>query len=131
MSLSSLAPPSKNPRSTPGTGVIPENWCAANITPLFKQGKELTLHWYDLNITTVWSPHLINDKNMLEKVQKCAARYVKGEYTYDASVTEMHNEFNWLRLRITMTPTTYLGLPPMLGKGLLVTARPRPPQRLT
>ena len=26
---------------------------------------------------TVWDPHLTNDKNALEKVQRCAARYVK------------------------------------------------------
>ena len=38
---------------------------------------------------TVWNPHLTNDKIMLEEVQRCAARYVKGEY--DASVTEMLN----------------------------------------
>ena len=30
----------------------------------------------------VWSPYLINDKNTLEKVQRSAARYVKGIYTY-------------------------------------------------
>ena len=34
-----------------------------------------------------WDPHLISDKNTLEKVQKRAAQYVKGIYSYNASVT--------------------------------------------
>ena len=34
-------------------------------------------------------------KNTLEKVQKSAARYVKGINTYDASVTQMLNELHW------------------------------------
>ena len=44
---------------------------------------------------TVWSPYLINDKNTLEKVQRSAARYVKGIYKYDASVMQMLNELQW------------------------------------
>ena len=40
----------------------------------------------------VWDPHLISDKNTLEKVHRHAARYVKGIYTYNASVTQMLNE---------------------------------------
>ena len=47
---------------------------------------------------TVWSPYLTNDKNTLEKVQRSAARYVKGIYTYDASVTQMLNELQWKSL---------------------------------
>ena len=39
--------------------------------------------------------YLINDKNTLEKVQRSAARYVKGIYTYDSSVTQMLNELQW------------------------------------
>jgi len=38
---------------------------------------------------------LNNDKIMLEKVRRRAARYIKGEYRYDASVTEMLNDLNW------------------------------------
>ena len=41
------------------------------------------------------TPYLMNDKNSLEKVQCCAARYVKGIYTYDASVTQMLNKLQW------------------------------------
>ena len=44
---------------------------------------------------TVWSPYLINDKNTLEKVQRSAAQYVKGIYSYDASVMQMLNELHW------------------------------------
>ena len=47
----------------------------------------------------VWNPHLINDRNALEKVQRHAARYVKGIYTYDASVTQMLNELQWESLK--------------------------------
>ena len=43
----------------------------------------------------VWDPHLISDKNTLEKVQRHAAQYVKGVYTYNASVTQMLNELQW------------------------------------
>ena len=32
---------------------------------------------------------------MLEKVQRRATRYVKGEYRYDVSVTEMLNNLKW------------------------------------
>ena len=40
----------------------------------------LTLHFLVLEYaTTVWNPHLVNDKIMLEKVQRQAARYVKGD----------------------------------------------------
>ena len=45
--------------------------------------------------TTVWSPHLTTDKIALEKIQRRGARYVKGIYTYDASVTQMVNELQW------------------------------------
>jgi len=37
----------------------------------------------------------MNDKNTLEKVQRCAAWYVKGIYTYDAIVTQMLSELQW------------------------------------
>ena len=37
----------------------------------------------------------MNDKNSLEKVQQCAARYVKGIYTYDASATQILHELQW------------------------------------
>ena len=40
-------------------------------------------------------PHLISDKNILEKVQRCAAQYVKGIYTYNASVMQMLIELQW------------------------------------
>jgi len=45
--------------------------------------------------TTVWNPHLTTDKIALEKIQRRAAQYVKGIYTYDASVTQMLNELEW------------------------------------
>ena len=45
--------------------------------------------------TTVWNPHLTTDKIALEKVQRRAARYVKGIYSYHASVTQMVNELKW------------------------------------
>ena len=37
----------------------------------------------------------MNDKNSLEKVQQCAARYVKGIYTYDTSATQILHELQW------------------------------------
>ena len=45
--------------------------------------------------TTVWNPHLTTDKIALEKVQRRAAQYVKGIYSYHASVTQMVNELKW------------------------------------
>jgi len=36
-----------------------------------------------------------NDKIILEKVQRQAAKYVKGDYSYAACVTDMPNDLKW------------------------------------
>jgi len=70
--------------------------------------------------TTVWNPHLTNDKIVLEEVQRCAARHVKGEYdvsvTRDAKKLEMgitrsrKEQFSLIMLYNILTQNTYLSL---------------------
>jgi len=43
----------------------------------------------------MWNPHLANDKIMLEKCQDGLLDVVKGDYSYDASVTDMLNDLKW------------------------------------
>ena len=44
---------------------------------------------------TVWDPHYKEDITRLEKIQRKAARFVKGDYGRYSSVTQMMNELNW------------------------------------
>ena len=39
--------------------------------------------------SSVWDPHLRKDIDQLEKVQRRAARFIKRDYKYDSSVTQM------------------------------------------
>ena len=47
----------------------------------------------------VWSPHVATQIDAIEMVQRRAARFVKGNYQWTASVTEMLNSLNWDSLR--------------------------------
>ena len=44
-------------------------------------------------------PHLVKDCNMLEKVQRRSARFVKWDFRTTSSVTEMLHELGWKDLR--------------------------------
>ena len=47
----------------------------------------------------VWDPYLKKDVQQLEKVQRRAARFVKGKYRWDdGSVSAMISELKWLTL---------------------------------
>jgi len=50
--------------------------------------------------STVWDPHLHKDINKLEKIQRCAARFVKNDYSWDTSVTSLINDLQWKTLKI-------------------------------
>ena len=39
--------------------------------------------------SSVWDPHLCKDKHHLEMVQRRAARFIKRDYSYESSVTQM------------------------------------------
>ena len=43
----------------------------------------------------IWDPYLQKDITALEKVQHRAARFVKGDYKWDSSVTHMLEELGW------------------------------------
>ncbi len=45
--------------------------------------------------SAIWDPYLAKDVNKLEKVQCQGAQFVKGNYNYRASVTEMLVELKW------------------------------------
>ena len=45
----------------------------------------------------------MNDKNSLEKVQRCAARYVKGIYTYDAKCLTNYSGSHLSHIEINLT----------------------------
>ena len=47
----------------------------------------------------VWDPHLEKDISQIEKVQRNAARFVKGDYNKQSSVTSMMKELNWKSLQ--------------------------------
>ena len=38
---------------------------------------------------SIWDPHLVKDKNMLEAIQRKAARWIRGDFDSRASVTAM------------------------------------------
>ena len=46
----------------------------------------------------VWHPHYQSQVAVLEKVQRCAARWVLSDYSYHSSVSSMLEQLNWLRL---------------------------------
>ncbi len=47
---------------------------------------------------TIWDPYLVKDINLLERVQRRAARFVKGDYSYRSSVTAMLQDLGWTNL---------------------------------
>ena len=47
----------------------------------------------------VWDPYEKGDTETLEKVQRGAARFVKGDYRQHASVTQMIKDLGWQSLQ--------------------------------
>ena len=45
-----------------------------------------------------WDPHMAKDIQQLERVQRCAARFVKKDYRHTTSVTGLLDELGWLPL---------------------------------
>ena len=57
----------------------------------------------------VWDPHLARDCDLLEKIQRRLARFVKGDYRTTSSVTQMLHDLScrdlsdrWLDLRLAL-----------------------------
>ena len=46
----------------------------------------------------IWDPHLRKDIELLERVQRRAARFVKMDYNPRSSVTRMIQDLGWLDL---------------------------------
>lgn len=47
----------------------------------------------------IWDPHLVKEVNLLERVQRRAARFVLCEYKRTASVTNLLSKLNWQNLQ--------------------------------
>jgi len=43
----------------------------------------------------VWDPHLATDCDLLEKIQRRSARFVKGDHRTTSSVTQMLHDLGW------------------------------------
>ena len=70
--------------------------CPANL----KETAYITLVRSTLEYAVaIWDPHLVKDCDMLEKVQRRSARFVKGDFRTTSSVTEMLHELGWKDLR--------------------------------
>ena len=50
--------------------------------------------------STVWSPWQLGLSAMLEKVQRCAARFVLNDYSHHSSVTNMLSRLQWDSLEL-------------------------------
>ena len=48
----------------------------------------------------VWDPHLVKDRDQIEKVQRAAARWVSSDYRWSSSVTSMLNLLSWPTLHL-------------------------------
>ena len=44
---------------------------------------------------TIWDPYLKKDKSSVEKIQRRAARFVKSDYRYTSSVSQMIKDLGW------------------------------------
>jgi hypothetical protein len=56
-------------------------------------------------LQTVWDPYTKFNINKLEKWQRCAARFVNGDYSRENSVTSMLKELKWPILQQRRTNT--------------------------
>jgi len=45
--------------------------------------------------SAIWDPYLQKDINLIERVQRRAARFVRHDYNWNSSVTEMVKELKW------------------------------------
>jgi len=49
----------------------------------------------------VWDPHLARDCDLLEKIERRLARFVKGEHRTTSSVTQMLHDLSWRDLTLS------------------------------
>ena len=58
----------------------------------------------------VWAPNTKKNVAKVESVQRCAARYVKNDFSKESSVTAMLNDLNWdtLQHRRSMAKVTMM-----------------------
>ena len=48
---------------------------------------------------SIWDPHLAKDCDLLEKLQRRSARFVKGDYRTTSSVSQMLHDLGWCDLK--------------------------------
>ena len=64
---------------------------------------ELIEFWFSLSVleydASIWDPHLAKDYDLLEKLQRRSARFVKGDYRTTSSVSQMLHDLGWRDLK--------------------------------
>ena len=50
-------------------------------------------------VASIWDPHLAKDCDLLEKLQRRSARFVKGDYRTTSSVSKMLHDLGWYDLK--------------------------------
>jgi len=48
---------------------------------------------------SIWDPHLTKDCDLMEKLQRRSARFVKGDYRTTSSVSQMLHDLGWCDLK--------------------------------
>ena len=49
-------------------------------------------------VSATWAPHTVRDKELVDKVQRRGARFVRNDYRSGSSVTEMLTDLQWMPL---------------------------------
>ena len=72
----------------------------------------------------VWDPHLVKDRDQIEKVQRAAARWVSSDYCWSSSVSSMLNLLNWptLFLRRKISKLQIIIIIIVLGCIIIITS---------
>ena len=71
-------------------------WNLYNCSKEIKSRAYLTLVRPILEYASpVWDPHLVKDRDQIEKVQRAAAHWVSSDYCWSSSVSSMLNLLNW------------------------------------
>jgi len=81
----------------PGLNFVRHTYCCsqeANLSLAYLSLVRLHMEY----AAAAWDPYMAKDIEQLERVQRCAAHFVKKDYRHTTSVTGLLNELGWLPL---------------------------------